>query len=129
VPQFFPPGSGRRYAPPTDYLPEPAWEKKPRKPIRPIWDRGGKVQPPEEEQKPRTPPPVPASIFEPEPPPLELTSLPTFGQYTIDRPREIANRMKNVRLQTAYDRDEEAMVLILDAIEREDDEYEKDQDE
>jgi hypothetical protein len=123
-----PPGSGRRYLPPTDYLltVPPAWNEKTRKPIKPIWDRGGKVEEPKQPASPRKPPPAPLSIFGPGPQqPLDTSTLPKFGQYSIDRPLSLADRLMKARVQTAWDDDEEAIVLILDSIDQGDDDEEE----
>lgn len=86
IPPYLPPGAGRRYLPPTDYLPEPAYDVEQRKPIRPIWDRGGKVDPEKkpEPAPPSGPPPLPPmSVFGQSAPMsvMSLDGLPTFQEY------------------------------------------------
>ena len=102
VPPNLPPGSGKRYKPPFNYLPQPAEDAKPNKPFRPVWDkpRQGSVEQPA--PKPSGPPPrPPASLFGTPghagdakvnaPPAL---NLPTFDQYGLADPSGFSDRMR-----------------------------------
>jgi hypothetical protein len=96
VPPFLPPGSGRRYKPPTDYLPEPPWDEKANKPFKPVWDRGGKIEQPRP-AKPAPPPLPPLEIFG-KAAPLQVMStngLPTFREYVPDDSLALAQRMQD----------------------------------
>ena len=101
VPLFFPPGAGKRYAPPTNYLPEPAYDERPRKPIRPIWDRGGKVEKAAENpaENPAGPPPLPPLSVLGLPPaaPMSTANLPRFDQYVPHDVLETARRLEQAR--------------------------------
>jgi hypothetical protein len=97
VPPFLPPGSGRRYEPPTDYLPEPPWDEKANKPFKPVWDRGsGKIEQPRP-AKPVPPPLPPMDIFG-KAAPLQVIStsgLPTFREYVPEDSLGLAQRMQD----------------------------------
>jgi hypothetical protein len=100
VPIIFPPGAGKRYKPPTNYLPEPPYDGVPNKPFRPVWDRGGKIEAPkvQEPPKPTGPPPLPPmSIFGARPAPMKVIDgrgLPTFNEYVPHNAAATAQRMK-----------------------------------
>jgi hypothetical protein len=95
---FYPPGSGKRYKPPFQYLPQPPYEvpDKPHKPVKPIWDRGGKIEEPKPE-KPKGPPPLPPlSIFGASGTTrlLSPNGLPTFNEYVPQDSAAMAKRMQ-----------------------------------
>ena len=77
------PGGGKRYKPPTDYLPEPPTGA-PRKPIKPIWDRTGTIEEPAPTPKPSGPPPLPPMSLFGQKGTVSLATpqgLPTFSEY------------------------------------------------
>ena len=121
-PPLPPPGSGRRYAPPTDYLPEPPWDERPRKPVRPIWDRPAPPAP--TPVAPSGPPPLPPmSAFGPQPgAPLIVRSLPTFNEHVTPDLVALGDRLKAAMAQAKRDRDEEALALLLDALDNDEEE-------
>jgi hypothetical protein len=101
VPPNLPPGAGKRYKKPTDYLPEPPWDVKPNKPFRPVWDKpkGGEIEQPAKVATPAGPPPLPpASIFGPpgyaQRPAL---NLPNFNNYAPQDPHGLAQRMNDAQ--------------------------------
>lgn len=103
VPLFFPPGSGKRYRPPTDYLPEPS-DKGPNKPHqRPVWDRPEPPAPePTPKIEPRTkgPPPLPPVAIFRDSAPVRVMSpegLPTFQEYTPRNPLELRDELERAR--------------------------------
>lgn len=100
IPIFLPPGSGKRYKPPTDYLPEPAWDEKPNKaPVRPIWDRPQKPTPEAEPAPPPAPPPLPPlSAFAERGPPriMRKLNLPSFNELIPPNAAQLNQRMPEV---------------------------------
>lgn len=105
VPPFLPPGSGRRYKPPFDYLPDPPYEAKPNKPFRPVWDKPkqGVVEQPK--AAPQGPPPLPPAELFGTPgqagsakalAPAAL-KLPSFVQYAPEDPLGLSRRMGEVQ--------------------------------
>jgi hypothetical protein len=122
VPLFFPPGAGKRYLPPTDYLPEPAWDERPRKPVKPIWDRGGEIEP----AKPAEPAGIPAlpPLSALEPPrgaPIVVRALPTFNEHVTPDLIALGEILKGAMVKARRDRDEEALALLLDALDQDED--------
>jgi hypothetical protein len=110
VPEFKPPGSGRRKDFPS-YIPEPPYDVKPRKPFKPIWDRGGKVEEPEKPAvvAPAGPPPLPPLSIFGQPAPMQVMSpsgLPTFNEFV---PHDAMATAK--RLQQAQDESDAIAVL------------------
>lgn len=105
LPGFFPwlplplPGAGKRYHPPTDYLPEPAWEKRPRKPIRPIWDRAPSGAQPEVHHP--SPPPgipqMPPPGYFPARPRLDYSTFPNFNEHVPPNLAGLGQRMHEAR--------------------------------
>jgi hypothetical protein len=96
------PGSGKRYLPPTDYLPEPPWDERPRKPVRPIWDRPVPAPAPAAPAvRPAGPPPLPPLSVLGLPPaaPISTSNLPKFDHYVPDDVRDTARRLEEAREQ------------------------------
>jgi hypothetical protein len=97
------PGAGKKYDH-TKYLPEPAWEKKPNKPYRPVWDKGGeagKIEPPLPAGPLAYPP---KSIFARRSSlnPLDSSAaakmgLPTFNHLVPPDPQALSKRMDETR--------------------------------
>jgi hypothetical protein len=92
------PGSGKRKDFQT-YIPRPAYEAKPNKPFRPVWDKpkGGEVeQHPKPKPRPQGPPPLPPASLFTQPQPL-TDALPDFSQYAVADPNGLAQRMQQAR--------------------------------
>lgn len=105
VPPFLPPGSGKRYKYPTNYLPEPAYDAKPSKPFRPVWDKPkqGVVEQPQ--AAPAGPPPLPPAELFGTPghagaaktlAPAAL-KLPSFVHFAPEDPLGLSRRMGEVQ--------------------------------
>jgi hypothetical protein len=106
------PGAGKRYLWPTDFLPEPAWEEKPRKakPFRPVWDRDPEFKQRNPDAPPRRElPPLPTSLLAPASQAVS-SALPKFAEYGVPN----ALGMK-ARLQQAKEESEatEALHALL----------------
>jgi hypothetical protein len=115
IPPYLPPGAGKRYKPPTDYLPLPPLGEKPNAPFQPIWDRRkaeaaaaieaarlAALAPP---VQPIGPPPLPPlSVFQgvpAQPVPMQPGQapfgLPTFQQFVPPDPMGLAHRMRETQ--------------------------------
>lgn len=100
VPEFKPPGAGRRKDFPP-WIPQPAYEAKPNKPFRPVWDkpRQGEIEQHPEPQ-PAAPagpaPPPPASLFAAAPPSPAL-ALPDFKELAPPVPPAFDKHMRDLQ--------------------------------
>jgi hypothetical protein len=115
IPPYLPPGAGKRYKPPTDFLPQPAFDQTPNAPFQPIWDRrkaeaaaaveAARVAALAPPPQPIGPPPLPPlSIFQgvpAQPVPMQPGQapfgLPTFQQFVPPDPMGLAHRMRETQ--------------------------------
>lgn len=95
------PGAGKRKNFPS-YIPQPAYEAKPNKPFRPVWDKPkqGEIEA-LPAPLPAGPPPLPpASLFgqvAAPPSPVNTAALPTFGHLVPPDPLAYAKHMQQVQ--------------------------------
>lgn len=107
IPPNLPPGGGKRYKKPTDYLPEPPYDVKPNKPFQPIWDKrrsdeaAAAAAEKAKASAPQAPQPVPlppASIFgQPGNAPRPALNLPDFNNFAPQDPLGLAKRMNDAQ--------------------------------
>ena len=115
-----PPGGGKRYKPPTNYLPPPPYDEKPRTPVRPIWDRGGKVEekaPAPAVINPGPPSRPPASLFDANAAASALSpaQLPTLQDYAVPDALAYGRHLESVRQQSIA-KDDETIQMLMEAL-------------
>ena len=101
IPPPPPPGAGKKRPPLPSYYPQPAYQEEARKPVKPIWDRGGKVEIKDlAPAQPVGPPPMPpASLFAPRVTAAPL-NLPTFNNLMPGNPGAMAQHLEQVAYQS-----------------------------
>lgn len=112
VPPFLPPGAGK-YPKLPSYIPQPAWDKKPNKTFRPVWDkpRGGELEqhPQPVADLPAAPIPLPPADVFAQPAPANGLNLPGFG-HLAQMPPDYDQHMRKVQ-QDAQDLADAVTVL------------------
>jgi hypothetical protein len=107
------PGAGKKRDIPAWY-PSPAYDEAPRKPVKPVWDRGGRIEVPKpaEPQRPAGPPPLPPLSLFGSPAPMHVVSpngLPTFREYVPQNAHATAQRIQEAQ-------DESDAIAVLKAL-------------
>lgn len=113
------PGSGAGHFR-FDYVPEPAYDVKPQKPFRPIWDRQREREKTKvEAAAPRPVPLPPPSIFGPAPAPQADTAsfgLPDFSNLVPPDPVGIGRRVEQARDMTDADDALDALAALSELL-------------